>query len=136
MEIMNIKILNTAIENILNRDFAEFDITYTQATVIGFLNQHNGEEICQRDIENALGLSHPTMSSILKRLDEKKLIRTEALATDRRYKRAELTDSSKKMVDTIQQKINSINERLTQGLSQTEEEEFERVMNVMIQNTK
>ncbi len=136
MELMNIKILNTAIENILNREFAEFDITYTQATVIGFLNQHNSEEICQRDIEKALGLSHPTMSSILKRLDEKKLIKTQALATDRRYKKVELTDSSLQMVDTIQQKINGINERLMQGISQTEEEEFERVMNVMIQNTK
>jgi len=29
MELMSIKILNTAIENILNRELAEFEITYT-----------------------------------------------------------------------------------------------------------
>ncbi len=136
MELMNIKILNTAIENILNREFSKFDITYTQATVIGFLNQHSDEEICQRDIENALGLSHPTMSSILKRLEEKKLIRTEALAKDRRYKKIELTADSIKMVDVIQQKMDSISERLMQGISKSEEKEFVRVMDIIIHNAK
>ncbi|MCD7948933.1 MAG: MarR family transcriptional regulator [Erysipelotrichaceae bacterium] len=136
MELMNIKILNTAIENILNKEYAEFDITYTQATVIGYLNQHRDEEICQRDIEHALGLSHPTMSSILKRLEEKKLIRTQPLATDRRYKKIELTDNSMKMVDTIQEKMDCISDRLMQGISQSEEAEFVRVMDKIIQNTK
>ena len=71
---MPIKILNTAIERILNKEMAELGITYTQATVIGFLNRNKDVEICQRNIEENLGLTHPTVSSILARLEEKKII--------------------------------------------------------------
>ena len=72
MELIHIKVLNTAIERILNKELAEYDITYTQATVIGYLKHHPEQDICQKDIEINLGLTHPTVSSILSRMEEKK----------------------------------------------------------------
>ena len=40
MDIIEFKILNTAIERVLNQELAELDITYMQAYVIGYLNMN------------------------------------------------------------------------------------------------
>ena len=94
MELIHIKVLNTAIERILNKELAEYDITYTQATVIGYLKHHPEQDICQKDIEINLGLTHPTVSSILSRMEEKNMIETRNMASDRRYKYIDLTEKA------------------------------------------
>ena len=40
MELLDIKILNTAIERQINKELAKLDITCTQANVVGFLRLH------------------------------------------------------------------------------------------------
>lgn len=134
MDIIEFKILNTAIERMLNKEMAELDITYTQATVIGFLNMNQSKDICQKDIEHGLGLTHPTVSSILNRLEEKKLIVTEPLETDRRYKRIILTNKSSDMVLAIQEKIGKIAEQLFNGLSEEEIKKLSCVVKNLIGN--
>lgn len=134
MDIMEFKILNTAIERILNKEMAELDITYTQATVIGFLNMNQSKDICQKDIEHGLGLTHPTVSSILNRLEEKKLIVTEPLETDKRYKRIILTSKSSDMAMAIKEKIGKITEQLFSGFSEEEIKRLSCVIKVLIRN--
>lgn len=134
MDIMEFKILNTAIERILNKEMAELDITYTQATVIGFLNMNLSKDICQKDIEHGLGLTHPTVSSILNRLEEKKLIITEPLETDRRYKRIILTSKSSDMVLAIKEKTAKITEQLFTGFAEEDIKKLSDVVEVLIRN--
>lgn len=136
MDIMEFKILNTAIERILNQEMAELDITYTQATVIGYLNMNRASEICQKDIEHGLGLTHPTVSSILNRLEEKNLIMTEPLESDRRYKKIVLTEKSTAMASAIQEKIEKIAERLFCNFSEEEIEALSEVISQLIKNIK
>lgn len=134
MDIMDFKILNTAIERILNQEMAELDITYTQATVIGYLDRNQASEICQKDIEHGLGLTHPTVSSILNRLEEKKLIRTEPLESDRRYKKIVLTNKSSSMATAIKEKIGKITEQIFAGQSEEEIEKLSSVISKLIKN--
>lgn len=134
MDIMEFKILNTAIERILNKEMAELDITYTQATVIGFLNMNQSKDICQKDIEHGLGLTHPTVSSILNRLEEKKLIITEPLETDRRYKRIILTSKSSDMVLAIKEKIAKITDQLFSGFADEDIIKLSDVVEALIRN--
>jgi len=112
MDLMPIKILNTAFERILNQEMAELGITYTQATVIGFLNKNSDAEICQRNIEENLGLTHPTVSSILARLEEKKIIYTQPLEADKRFKRVFLAEKNSEMYEQIEEKISFVTERV------------------------
>lgn len=133
-DIVAFKILNTAIERILNQELSEFDITFTQATVIGFLNLNKNRDICQKDIELALGLTHPTMSSILSRLQEKELIFTEPLESDRRYKKIVLTDKSSGLTEILKNKISQISDRVFDGMSEEEIEILEGFMIRLIDN--
>ncbi|WP_278871564.1 MarR family winged helix-turn-helix transcriptional regulator [Anaerotignum lactatifermentans] len=136
MDIIEFKILNTAIERVLNQELAELDITYMQAYVIGYLNMNRTQEICQKNIEHSLGLTHPTVSSILNRLEEKKLIMTEPLESDRRYKKIVLTDKSSAMTTAIEEKIGKITERIFAGLSMDEIESLSGVIKKLTKNIK
>lgn len=80
------------------------------------------------NIEHSLGLTHPTVSSILNRLEEKKLIMTEPLESDRRYKKLVLTDKSSAMTTAIEEKIGKITERIFAGLSMDEIESLSGVI--------
>ncbi len=136
MDIMEFKILNTAIERILNQEMAELDITYTQATVIGYLSMHKELEICQKDIEIGLGLTHPTVSSILHRLEEKNLIYTTPLFSDRRYKKIVLTNKSEEMTIAIKEKIEKISSRVFQGLDAQQQTQLGNMIAQIIKNIK
>ncbi len=118
MHLIDFKILNTAIERLLNKELSEFGITYTQATVIGYLKRNIDKEICQRDIEYNLGLTTPTVCSILSRMEEKQMILTHPSKADRRYKSISLTPQAVEMAEDISVKIDNITAKLFFGISE------------------
>ena len=132
MELIHIKVLNTAIERILNKELAEYDITYTQATVIGYLKHHPEQDICQKDIEINLGLTHPTVSSILSRMEGKNMIETRNMASDRRYKYIDLTEKAMNISDEIHTVIQRITAELFAGVSKEEQQVFSNVLKTLI----
>lgn len=134
MKLLQFKILNTAIERILNNEMADIGLTYTQATVIGYLKQNVDKEICQKDIEYSLGLTHPTVSSILSRMEEGGMIVTETLSSDRRYKKIVPTEESISLSECIHDKIEKIKEQLFEGISSEQEDSLDDIIKVMIQN--
>ena len=136
MDLIDFKILNTAIERLLNKELAEFGITYTQATVIGYLKQNADREIFQKDIEYNLGLTHTTVSLLLKRMEEKKMISTENLASDRRYKNVALTPQAFEISELLHDKIQRITEMLFAGVSEKEQMKMNATMKKIIKNIK
>lgn len=134
MKLLQFKILNTAIERILNNEMADIGLTYTQATVIGYLKQNVDKEICQKDIEYSLGLTHPTVSSILSRMEEGGMIVTETLSSDRRYKKIVPTEEAISLSECIHDKIEKIKEQLFEGISSEQEDSLDDIIKVMIQN--
>lgn len=136
MDIINFKILNTAIERLLNQKMNELGITYTQATIIGYLNLKKEKIVFQKDIEISLGLTHPTVSSILKRLENKNLIKTEVYVDDKRLKKITLTEESYEILEKIQNKIESITQKLFLNISQEEINSLDINIKKIINNIK
>lgn len=136
MDLIDFKILNTAIERLLNKELAEFGITYTQATVIGYLKQNLKNKVFQKDIEYNLGLTHSTVSILLSRMEEKKMVTIENLPTDRRYKSVTLTSQAFEMSDQIHIKIQQITNMLFEGISENEQNTMNILMKRIIQNIK
>lgn len=136
MDIINFKILNTTIERLLNQKMNELGITYTQATVIGYLNLKKDTLVFQKDIEINLGLTHPTVSSILKRLEEKSLIKTEVYEEDKRLKKITLTKNSYEILGQIQSKIDEMGKLLFSGISSDEIKSLDINIRKIIENIK
>ena len=134
MKLIQFKILNTAIERTLNNELAELGLTYTQATVIGFLKQNANKEICQRDIEYNLGLTHPTVSSILNRMEESKLIVTAPQQFDHRYKNIVLTEKALEVSSRVHKKIEKITNKMTAGITSEQNEMLSEILSKLIAN--
>lgn len=134
MELIQFKILNTAIERTLNKELSDMGLTYTQATVIRYLKRNMDRDICQKDIEYSLGLTHPTVSSILSRMEESGMVVTEPMLSDHRYKKIMLTEKAVGSFGCIHEKIEKVKEKLFEGISPEQEEMVNRMVMKMIQN--
>lgn len=134
MNLIEIKILHAAVERRINQELSAIHLTFVQAMVIQYLYHHMEETTCQKDIQRALGLTHPTVSSILNRLEEKQLICTEALGEDRRYKTIRPTGQSEELYQKIQEIIARIHVEIFDGISVSEQEKVSDIFQKMLSN--
>lgn len=136
MELLTIKMLNTAIERMMNQEMSDLGLTYTQTTVIAYLIENQDKEVCQKDVEYNLGLTHPTVSSILTRMEKNGLICTAALASDHRYKRIILTEKALNLKAQVSSKYQSFKKKLFEGVSPAQRELMSETMQMMLENIK
>lgn len=136
MELLNIKMLNTAVERIMNQEMSALGITYTQATIIGFLIENQGKEVCQRDIEASLGLTHPTVSGVLSRMESNEMILTAPMPADRRYKKIILTDKAASLSEQINEIYKQAKARLFEGVTAEQREQMNAAVRTILKNTQ
>ena len=65
------KQINNVYEKDFNNRLKTLGITASQCAVLDYLFHSREEEVNQKDIEKALSLQNPTVTGLLKRLDEK-----------------------------------------------------------------
>ena len=127
------KILNTYLEQILNREMTRMELTSSQSHVIGYLT-HSPEPPCARDLEEFFGLSHPTVSGMLSRMEAKGFIQLRPDDKDRRIKRIYLLERGKACSVRTQEVIRD-NERLTvEGFTEEEIRLFDNFLDRAIEN--
>lgn len=118
-----IKYIANSIKNEINNNLAKFDVTAVQESVLLFLWENPNRDIFQKDIEEHLKLKNPTVTGIVKRLEEKGMISRTHKKDDARCKCHFLTDKGKHVVeDTIGYGVNYIEKKLTKDLSFEEKE--------------
>ena len=88
------KQINTIYEKDLNNLLKTVGITASQCAVLDYLFRSNEEVVNQRDIERALSLRNPTVTGLLKRLDEKGFILSVPNEKDKRCKNIYLTEKA------------------------------------------
>lgn len=109
------------------------DLTAAQGRIMGYLS-HQKEAPCPRDLEEAFQLSHPTVSGLLSRLEQKDFIRLETDPRDRRCKRIYMLPKGEECHNTIQQTIADTEARLLQGFTPEEQQQFSDFLHRAIAN--
>ena len=89
-----IKQINNVYEKDLNERLKTIGITASQCAVLDYLFHTSKEEVSQRDVERSLNLKNPTVTGLLKRLDEKGYILCVPNASDKRKKNIYLTEKA------------------------------------------
>lgn len=102
------------INNLMKRDFikttAENDIETAgkHGWIIGFLAEHQNEDIFQKDIETQFSIRRSTVSNMLKLMEQKGYITRESVSGDARLKRIVLTrkslDIHRRLLEQIREK--------------------------------
>lgn len=129
-----VKILNTAIERQFNRQLAQFGLTGSQMSTLRFLARHTEGSIFPKDLEEEFGLSHPTVSSILRRLERDGWIVTAPWPEDKRYKTIVLTEKSQNVFASSARYVDELEATISMGLSEQELSLFFTVTDRMLRN--
>jgi len=109
------------------------DLTAAQGHIMGYL-AHQSNPPCPRDIEKEFQLSHPTVSGILSRMEQKGFIELRTDPDDRRCKRIYVLSKGKECHDLIHATIQHNEQRIVDGFTPEERELFGQFLQRAITN--
>lgn len=130
-----IKILSEALRQQANRDCREYNLTMQQMRIIHFLKKRENNEVTsQKDIQDFLKISHPTVVNILHLMKNKGFIETSVSPKDKRVKLVRLTGREEGFVTQMIQNRERLERQLVKGLSPKEQNDFLRFLKLAYQN--
>lgn len=129
-----VKQINNVFEKDLTEQLKTTGITSSQCAVLDFLFQTNKEEVSQRDVERYLSLKNPTVTGLLKRLDEKGFILCVPNEKDRRKKNIYLTEKAYDIRRRMEADRKRTEKKLTLGMTKKEVEALKKGLNKVLYN--
>lgn len=132
-----IKLIDNRIVKAINKNLTRFNLTATQEKVMWaiFRGQDQGKDVFQKDIEKELYLSNPTVTGIVKRLEEKEMIIRVPSSIDARYKCLTLTDKGLDVIhECMDFGINYIEKKLTNNMNEDELNTLKVLLNKVLDN--
>lgn len=129
-----IKQINNVYEKDLTNRLKILGITSSQCAVLDYLFHTNKEEVNQIDVEKSLNLKNPTVTGLLKRLDEKGFILCVPSSTDRRRKKIYLTEKAYDIQRRMEADRKKMDKALTRGMTKREIEAVHKALDKMLYN--
>ena len=110
--------------------------TRMQSWIIGYLYDHQDQEVFQRDIQEQFSVRRSTVTGILQLMEKNGWITREGVDGDARLKRLRLTPQAMALHERVGQSIQAAEERLAKGLTQEEKETFISLCERIAQNAQ
>lgn len=128
------KLLNSTLREHIDRNVRVMELTTSQLDVVICLAEHGGGPVSQREIEEELHLSNPTVTGILKRLEKKGFISRRVGAQDRRYREVRLTGKCIQLAERLQPQGRTMLLRAFQGFTMEEFDSLNRMLRRLLDN--
>lgn len=128
-----IKMLSNEIKRCMDESILQSGLdglTGMQGMILGFLyyREQEGQEVFQRDVEREFNIRRSTASGLLRLLERDGYLTRVPVSQDARLKKLCLTSKAVEAQTLIEQKIHEMDLRLSQGLSEEEQETFYRLI--------
>ena len=132
------KALHRAMQDGIERSIRQtgVDLTTSQLDVLICIAQGCGRPVNQRDIEEELRLTNPTVTGILKRLERKGFVDRAVGSRDRRYKEVCLTEKSSQLGDRLHPSAQVMLGQLFRDFSLQEFDELNRLLRRLVENCR
>lgn len=108
-------------------------LTLTQSRVLAFLNSR-GSMATQKEIEEFLEVSHPTVVGIVSRMEQNGHVTTWMDPENRRNKMVQLTEQARMIGTDMDSMINAQEEIILKGLTPEQIEELKNMLLVIYKN--
>ena len=128
-----VRILHWCPDQSMTSALEKMELTAAQGHIMGYL-AHQKQAPCPRDIEAEFQLSHPTVSGLLSRLEQKGFIQLRTDPDDRRCKRVYILEKGQLCHDLMHQTIFENETRIVQGFTPEEQEQFGQLLQRAITN--
>lgn len=130
-----IKLIHDGIDRVFHLQIGKNGPTRSQLSVLDCLLQHEGEKVFVKDIMDCLHIDQSTASGIIKRMEGNGYITCSQDPDDRRQKIITLRLTGKEIsIEKAHQGISRIESTLLSGLTEAEQNELRRMLNVVYQN--
>ncbi len=117
-----------------NSIVARYDLTTAQADMLILLFRNKGTPMCQKDIEERLGLKNPTVTGTLKRLEAKGFIKRVPLESDHRFNQITPTPRAWELDSELLNTIRTNDAQMLKGFSDEERAQLDDYLNRIIEN--
>ena len=128
-----VRILHWCGSNAMENAMKKKDLTSSQGHIMAYL-AHAKTPPCPRDLEAEFHLTHPTVSGLLSRLEQKGFIELRTDPEDRRIKRIYVLDKGIQCHEVMHQTIQNNEQRMVQGFTPEEQELFLSFLQRAIRN--
>ena len=129
-----LKIASTQLTKQFDKFAIQYDLTSMQMSVIDFLTLLYDQEIFQKDIEHEFNIRRSTASTLLKRMEDKGLVRRVESNKDARQKQVILTDLAVQYEDDIQKFMVETQQQIHSFLSDEEYAALESSLDKIIKH--
>ena len=109
-------------------------LTGVHGWIIGYLYHHRERDTFQRDLENELGMSRSTATTVLQLMEKNELLTRHGVPYDARLKKLVLTDKAVGLLQTFEADCERLDEAVMEGISPEEREQFMKLCGIMISN--
>lgn len=113
-------------------------LTSVQAGVLLALykleNCGEGKEVNQKNLEQAMGLTHQTMTEIVKKLEANGFIEVAQSMKDKRSKSIKTTEKSRAIHDNFARTDNKVFAEMCKGISEDKQKELIKTLDAMLDN--
>ena len=106
----------------------------TNGWVLGFLSEHENEDVYQRDLEKELGVCRSGISKLVATLEKDGLIERSRVASDDRLKKIVLTENGRAVTALIHENCRQLEEMLTNGFTPEETKQLLEYLDRMQHN--
>lgn len=127
------RVLHACTDQTMTAALAQMELTAAQSHILCYITYRKSPP-CARDIEDAFQLSHPTVSGILSRLEQKNFIEMRPDEHDRRCKRIYILEKALQLDEIMHRTVRSTEERIVQGFTEEEKAQFADLLQRAIAN--
>ena len=123
-----IKIIHDAVRKRLDNSLREKDLTLAQVRVLMELGENGGETKPLKELERRFQVAQSTIVGIISRLEAKGFVEGHTAPDDNRVKMVKLTEDGEKFREASIREVIEMEERLLSRLTETEQQEFLRML--------
>ena len=128
-----IRILHWCTDQAMTNALETMELTASQGRIMGYVS-HCKEPPCPKDVEEAFQMSHPTVSGILSRMEQKGFLELRPDPKDRRCKRIYILPKGMECHERMHKTILETEERLVRDFTPQEREQFAQLLKRAIDN--
>lgn len=122
------------LKNALDKRLNAYDITASQFSVLNQIYNRNGQ-ITSAEIASILESDRPTISGMVNRLEQKKLLKKMVNPKDKRSAYLELDHETMELVETLRAVSNDLNLEIFKDLKASEVDQVKKVLASILEIT-
>ena len=128
-----IKYISDKVRQKADNNLKDHNVTLSQVRVLNFLWRENGS-CSQKQIEDFLQVSHPTVVGLVSRMEQSGYIQTSVSSDDKRNKIVTVTDSGMSLACELCRYMEDIDKRMLVGLTDEQQAQLADMLYIVAQN--